>query len=83
MLLLFIFPFNIYASGISGVSVGNLYFDNLEDAINAALDGDVIKLFSDFSLTNTLSIDKDITIDLNGNEIISNSTLFNVNNPVA
>ena len=79
MLLLLVFPFNISASSISGVRVGNLYFDSLEEAISISNDGDVIKLFSDFLLDDTLFIDKDITIDLNGKEIISDSTLFNVN----
>ena len=73
-----LFPINIYASAISGVSVGNLYFDSFEEAISVANDGDVIKLFSNVKLEDTISIDKVLTIDLNGNDIVSNSTLFTV-----
>lgn len=80
ILFLFILPINIYASSISGVRVGNLYFDSLEEAISTSSNGDTIKLFSDISLSSTLSIDKDITIDLNGNNIVFDSTLFIVSN---
>lgn len=78
ILFLLLFPINIYASAISGFSVGNLYFDSFEEAINFARNGDVVKLFSDVKLENTISINKKLTIDLNGNDIVSNSTLFTV-----
>ena len=79
VLLLLIFPISIFASNLTGVGVGNLYFDTLEEAIGVAKNGDVIKLFSDTTIEDTLLIDKDIIIDLNGNDIVSDNTLFIVN----
>ena len=79
VLLLLIFPINIFASNLTGVGVGNLYFDTLEEDIGVAKNGDVIKLFSDTTIEDTLLIDKDIIIDLNGNDIVSDNTLFTVN----
>ena len=36
VLLLLIFPISIFASNLTGVGVGNLYFDTLEEAIGVA-----------------------------------------------
>ncbi len=41
----------------------------LENAINEATDGTVIQLTGSFEVTNTITVDDSVTIDLNGNTI--------------
>ena len=68
------------------------YFSSLEAAVAAAVDGETIVLLQDVNLTETLTIDKSITIDLNdknvtlstgGNKIMSNVTIKNGNLAIA
>ena len=77
--LLFCFllvPVSCLASNISGVMVGGNYYDNLEDAIENASSGDVVMLMSDVSLDSNLVIDKVVNINLNGNDILSDESVF-------
>ncbi len=76
--LFLVVPVGVFASSTSLVKVGNNYYDTLEEAIAMAGSSDVIKLISDVSLDETLIIDKTINIDLNGNDILSPSTVFRV-----
>ena len=68
------------------------YFSSLEAAVAAAVDGETIVLLQDVNLTETLTIEKSITIDLNdknvtlstgGNMIESNVTIKNGNLAIA
>ena len=50
-------------------SINNIEFSSLENAINAATGEDTVKLLSGVSLTGTIEITKDLTIDLNWHNI--------------
>ena len=76
IIVLFLVPISCFASNISGVMVGNSFYDNLNDAIKNASGDDVIMLLSDVSLDDGLVIDKDVNINLNGNDIYSDSVVF-------
>lgn len=67
---------SVFASGISGVMLNDKVYSSLADAVIAASDGDVITLFSSFELDEEILIDKDITINLNGNNVSSESVVF-------
>ena len=56
------------------VSIGNIYYDSIQSAINSANNEDIIKICSNQSVTETIIIPNDIsvTIDMN-NCIISHS----------
>lgn len=54
--------FNEYSETGYEASIDKIHYLTLSDAISAASDGDNIILISDVSLSETLSIDKDITI---------------------
>lgn len=59
-------------------SIGDKGFDSLADAINAANNGDTIKVLSSLSLDKGLALKKDITIDLGGNTIEAKGMLFDI-----
>ena len=46
--------------------VGSKTYASLADAITAAQDGNTVKLLKNVTLANTISIDKTLTLDLNG-----------------
>ena len=57
----------------------NNTYDSLQDAFDAASDGDTIKLLRELTTLNTLetaSNDKELTLDLNGKKIIQNNPTF-------
>lgn len=54
-------PGNVYAAGVC--------YANLQDAVNASEDGDIIDIRSDITVSNRVEIDKEITIDGHGNTI--------------
>lgn len=45
------------------------YYDTLTEAIDAAGAGDTVYLLADVNLSSTLSVSKDVTLDLNGHNI--------------
>ena len=55
---------NEAVAGVAEVN-GNAY-DTLEDAFAAAGDGDTVKVLKNCGLSNTISVGKDLTLDLNG-----------------
>lgn len=59
--------------------IGNNYYDNLEDAIEAASANDTIKLLNDTILDDTLNINKTVNINLNNNTIETDNKVFLVN----
>lgn len=53
-----------------------MFFDTLEEAINAATSTDVISLTNNVSLKDTLEIKKTVNINLNGNNITAPEKVF-------
>ena len=77
-LLSFCFITTVSASTIPLARIGNMYYDNLEDAINAASPNDTISLINDVSVNGTLKINKVVNINLNGNNITAREKVFEV-----
>ena len=73
---------NDIAEEIKLVELGNYlldnttYFDTLVEAVAAAKDGSTIKVLKDTEETESVTIDKDITLDMNGKTIDYNATDF-------
>ena len=66
-LTMFVGAFGTSALAASDVAqVGKSTFGSLSDAIAAAKAGDTVQLIADSSAAGAVTIDKDITIDLNG-----------------
>ena len=74
--VLLVVPIITFASDNTSFAVGNKFYDTLEDAILNASSTDTIELFSNANLTNPLTINKVVNIDLNGNNITAPSTVF-------
>ena len=53
-------------------SIGSDAYTTLEAAVNAATDGDTVKLLSDVTLDDYLIFNKNITLDLDGHTLTSN-----------
>ena len=49
--------------------IGTVGYETIAEALSAAGSGDTITLLADIALASTVTIDKDVTIDLNGNDI--------------
>lgn len=49
--------------------IGTQGYETLDEALEAAQANDTITLLKDIALTSTVTIDKNLTIDLNGNDI--------------
>lgn len=75
-LFLGIIPTLVFASAGSLVKIGNNYYETLEDAIKNAGPNDTISLISDVQLTETLEINKNINLNLNGNNIVAPERVF-------
>ena len=56
------------------VSVGDKYYATFEDAISNAVAGDIITLLKDVTVEIGVSVEKALTLDLNGFDIVSAST---------
>lgn len=80
LLLLISFPSIIKASDIPVARINNTYYDTLEEAINDASSNDEIIMLSNLDLIETRTINKDITINLNGFTITKDETVFIVEN---
>ena len=78
LIILLIFPISTLASNTTGAKIGNIYYDNLNDAIEAVDDNQTIKLLSNAPLDKGIVLTKNITIDLNGNTISSPTAVFEV-----
>jgi len=60
--------------------IGNVPYASLQDAIDAAQDNDVITLYADVTLDAVVSIERAITLDLNGKTVTGadGAVVFNV-----
>jgi len=56
--------------------VNGKYYDTLEEAIANASSEDIIELMTNVNLEKSLTINKTVNIDLNGNDILAPSTVF-------
>lgn len=59
-------------------SIGNSNYASLEAAITAATNGQTVKLLKSVALESGITIDKAITIDLNGHDISAPNKVFTV-----
>lgn len=57
------------------VSIGNDNYASLEDAVSNAKDGDTVVVNNDIALTAPVSIDKNLTLNLNGHAITSDGNV--------
>lgn len=55
--------------------IGNTYYKTLAEAVAAAKDGDTVTLLKNVVLNSTLTLNKNMTLDLNGCEISNGSTM--------
>ena len=55
--------------------VGDTYYKTLAEAVAAAKDGDTVTLLKNVVLNSTLTLNKNMTLDLNGCEISNGSTM--------
>lgn len=69
---------SIYASDTIQARIGNSFFDTLEEAILAAGPNDTITLTSNVSLDDTLTINKNVNINLNNFKIMADEKVFEV-----
>ena len=53
-------------------SIDNVYFNTLSSALSNAKDGDTIKVLNDVTLSKTIKVEKNISLDLNGHTITGN-----------
>lgn len=82
IVILLILPIIVFASDNTSFFVDGKSYDKLEDAINNAGSEDVIEMFSSAKFDEPITINKKVNIDLNGNDIISTSTAFFVQNGI-
>ncbi|MBQ4634616.1 MAG: hypothetical protein IJB71_04645 [Bacilli bacterium] len=68
---------NKAAAGIVA-TIGNNYYEGLEQAIAAASSNDVIKLVADANLSESQLINKTVNINLNGHNITADESVFTV-----
>ena len=76
ILLLGLTPIFVSASITPKAKIGDKYYDTLEDAIANAKSTDTIMLISNVVLDDTILIDKEININLNGNDISAKEKVF-------
>ena len=55
---------DVVINGVKAAQIGDVKYETLKDAINAAKDGDIVMLLAD--ATEDVTIDKNITLDLGG-----------------
>lgn len=78
ILIIFAFIPITFASSNTEATVGGKYYDTLEEAIKNAKDGETIKLLSNVKLDKGLILEKNIEINLNGNEIVAPTAVFEI-----
>lgn len=72
----FITPLFVHASIGSLVKMGNKYYDSFEEALANAGANDTISLISDVKLKDTIEINKQVNINLNGKDISAPERVF-------
>ena len=72
----FLMPIITFASDNTSFMIGNKSYDNLNDAILNLSENETIKMYSDAVLNDSIKIDKQVNINLNGNEISAPSSSF-------
>lgn len=78
-LLLLFTPIIAFAASMEYEAViDNKFYLTLEEAVNSSKNGDTIKVLKNVTLENTLLINKNITIDLNNNNIESKEKVMKV-----
>ena len=65
------------AEGAEVAQIGEMKYATLADAIAAAEDGNTVKLLADVIQNTMLTIDKNITLDLNGKKIYNTEDIWN------
>lgn len=60
---------------VAVAKIGDTYYKTLADAVAAAKDGDTVTLLKNVVLNSTLTLNKNMTLDLNGCEISNGSTM--------
>jgi len=78
IMLILVVPISALASDGSLAKIGNNYFDSLTDAIMYSKSGDTITLVNDSKVDETLLINKNVKIDLNGHDISAKEMVFKV-----
>ena len=77
LFFIMLFCFNgVNASSGVGARIGNIYYDTLEDAINASSSKDTITLTGNTVLDETLEINKTVNINLNNYNIEAKNKVF-------
>ena len=77
LFFIMLFCFNgVNASSGVGAKIGNIYYDTLEDAINASSSKDTITLTGNTVLDETLEINKTVNINLNNYNIEAKNKVF-------
>ena len=62
----------------NGVQAGTKVYPSFSGAYAAAADGDTVKLLGNLALEETLTVDKDLTLDLNGKTVTANADVYPV-----
>ncbi len=62
--------------------IGDEFYSTLEGAVNAAESGDTVEICNSFSTVNTISVTKNLTVDLNGNTFTSTGNSANKKYPL-
>ena len=68
-MIITLLPAQAFATDISVAEIGSTKYETLAAAVSAAQAGDKIKLIGDETITSTLTIGKDLTLDLNGHTL--------------
>ena len=77
-MLLSLFSMSVFADGNNVAQIGETEYATLEDAVEAAQDGDTVKLLADITEDESYSVavwEKDFDLDLNGHTFTTNSTV--------
>ena len=62
-------PFTVFAASGTVAYIGDTGYDSLASAVEAALGGETIIMQEDDSAAQKITIDKDLTIELNGHSL--------------
>jgi hypothetical protein len=66
-----------YQLGTAVAQIGTTNYASLADAVSAATAGDTIKMIANDVLTSQVTVDKSVTIDLNGKTLSNTSDIWN------